>query len=193
VKPKRFLLPLLAVLLLAAATVTTLAAASALPGRGATPAASKKRPALARVHKQRLRRANPAVVRRFRSAAWRWQAVMGVRHSKSYASLGSRRALRYWSAQARRMRRLATHPPHESAWECIHRFEGSWSDSGDPYWGGLQMDRGFMETYAPRVLLRRGWANHWTPLEQMWVAERAHRSGRGYSPWPNTAHFCGLI
>ena len=33
----------------------------------------------------------------------------------------------------------------------------------------------------------RGWANRWTALEQMWVAERAHRSGRGYGPWPNTA------
>jgi hypothetical protein len=91
------------------------------------------------------------------------------------------------------MRWLAAHPPHKQAWLCIHRFEGSWSDSGDPYWGGLQMDRGFMLTYAPRALLRRGWANRWTPLEQMWVAERAHRSGRGYSPWPNTARYCGLI
>jgi hypothetical protein len=27
----------------------------------------------------------------------------------------------------------------------------------------------------------------------MWVAERAHRSGRGFYPWPNTARHCGLI
>ena len=191
--PKRFLLPVLAILLIGAATVSALAAASALPGRGSTPTKAKKRPALAKVHKHRLRHVNPAVVRRFRSAAWRWQALMGVRHAKSYAALRSRRALRYWSAQARRMRWLAAHPPHKSAWLCIHRFEGSWSDSGDPYWGGLQMDRGFMLTYAPESLLRRGWADRWTPLEQMWVAERAHRAGRGYSPWPNTARFCGLI
>ena len=191
--PKRFLLPVLAVLLLSAATVTTLAAASALPGRGATPPASKKRPALARLHRDRRLHVNPATVRRLRGAAWRWQALMGVRRTTSYASLHSRSALRYWSGQARRMGWLATHPPHKRAWLCIHRFEGSWSDSGDPYWGGLQMDRGFMETYAPKELLRRGWANRWTPLEQMWVAERAHGSGRGYSPWPNTAHYCGLI
>ena len=44
-----------------------------------------------------------------------------------------------------------------------------------------------MLAYAPRHLLRRGWADHWTPLEQMWVAERAHRSGRGYGAWPSTA------
>jgi hypothetical protein len=37
------------------------------------------------------------------------------------------------------------------------RFEGSWSDSGDPYWGGLQMDQGIHE--APtrlRSLLTQG-------------------------------------
>jgi hypothetical protein len=193
VSPKRFLLPVLAILLIAAATVSTLAAASALPGREATPAAAEKRPATVTMRKERRRHVNPAVVRRFRSAAWRWQALMGVRRAKSYASLDSRRALRFWRIQARRMQWRAAHPPHKSAWLCIHRFEGSWGDSGDPYWGGLQMDRGFMETYAPASLLRRGWANRWTALEQMWVAERAHRSGRGYSPWPNTARFCGLI
>lgn len=191
--PKRFLLPVLAVLLIGAAVATTLAAASALPGRSATPAVAKKRPARVKAKTQRLRQVNPVVVRRLRSAAWRWQSLMGVRPATSNAALGSRRALRYWSAQASRTRWLAAHPPHESAWLCIHHFEGSWTDSGDPYWGGLQMDRGFMETYAPASLLRRGWANRWTPVEQMWVAERAMRSGRGYSPWPNTARFCGLV
>jgi hypothetical protein len=80
-----------------------------------------------------------------------------------------------------------------SAWMCIHSHEGSWTDSGDPYWGGLQMDRGFMTTYAPRWLLRRGWANRWSPAEQMMVAERAYSSGRGFWPWPNTARMCGLL
>jgi hypothetical protein len=42
------------------------------------------------------------------------------------------------------------------------------------------------------LLLRRGWANRWSPLEQMWVAERAFPT-RGYYPWPNTARYCGLI
>jgi len=27
----------------------------------------------------------------------------------------------------------------------------------------------------------------------MWAAERAHRAGRGFYPWPNTARYCGLI
>jgi hypothetical protein len=84
-------------------------------------------------------------------------------------------------------------PPHYSAWLCIHRYEGSWTDSGAPYYGGLQMDWGFMATYAPRLLRAKGTADHWTPLEQMWAAERAHASGRGFSPWPNTARYCGLL
>jgi hypothetical protein len=55
------------------------------------------------------------------------------------------------------------------------------------------MDRGFMAGYAPGYLLRKGFADNWTPLEQMWVAERAYRSGRGFYAWPNTARMCGLI
>lgn len=82
--------------------------------------------------------------------------------------------------------------PHLSAWLCIHSHEGAWTDSGDPYWGGLQMDRAFMSAYATRRLLARGWANVWSPREQMWVAERAWRV-RGFSPWPTTAAMCGLL
>jgi len=83
-------------------------------------------------------------------------------------------------------------PPHYSAWLCIHSHEGSWTDSGAPYWGGLQMDWGFMRAYGGRLLRLKGTADHWTPLEQMWVAERAWRT-RGFYPWPNTARMCGLI
>jgi hypothetical protein len=83
-------------------------------------------------------------------------------------------------------------PPHYQQWLCIHSHEGSWTDTGDPYWGGLQMDRAFMSAYAPAHLLRRGYANTWTPLEQMWVAENAYRK-RGFGPWPNTARMCGLL
>jgi len=75
----------------------------------------------------------------------------------------------------------------------IHRYEGAWNDPNPPYYGGLQMDLGFQRTYGGGLLSRKGTANHWTPLEQMWAAERAHRSGRGFYPWPNTARYCGLI
>jgi hypothetical protein len=139
------------------------------------------------------RRVDPRRTRSLRATAWHWQTVIGRRRSHFWAPLNTRRALRFWRRQARQMHRVAVHPLHKRGWLCIHRYEGAWRDSGDPYWGGLQMDRGFMRRYAPRVLLRRGLANRWTPLEQMWVAERAYRSGRGYFPWPNTARACGLI
>ena len=86
-----------------------------------------------------------------------------------------------------------TKPPHYHQWQCIHRYEGSWRDTGDPYWGGLQMDRQFMWTYG-RDAVRRygGWAHRWPPLVQMWVAERAWRT-RGFWPWPTTARMCGLL
>ena len=93
-------------------------------------------------------------------------------------------------AQARMKR-----PPHYSAWLCIHRFEGSWTDSGAPYWGGLQMDMSFMRAYGAGLLARKGTADHWTPLEQMWVAETAAFGWgkRGFYPWPTTARMCGLL
>ena len=55
------------------------------------------------------------------------------------------------------------------------------------------MSLGFQSHYGARLLQRKGTADHWSPLEQIWVAERAIQSGRGFWPWPNTARFCGLI
>lgn len=81
-------------------------------------------------------------------------------------------------------------------WTCIHGKEARWNDIGDPYWGGLQMDRGFMHHYGG-VFIRKysrdgsdGFANEWTPREQMMVANVAYDSGRGFGPWPNTRHGC---
>jgi hypothetical protein len=82
---------------------------------------------------------------------------------------------------------------NESAWKCIHSHEASWTDTGDPYWGGLQMDRQFMRTYGYWLYTHIGTADKWNKYDQMIVAEKARRSGRGYYPWPNTARYCGLI
>jgi hypothetical protein len=80
------------------------------------------------------------------------------------------------------------------AWTCIHRREGSWpANTGNGYYGGLQMDRSFMQTYGPDMVRKYGgWAHLWSPRDQIVVAERARRT-RGYYPWPNTARACGLI
>ena len=86
----------------------------------------------------------------------------------------------------------SSRPPHYDAWLCIHRGEGSWTDPNAPYYGGLQMDYSFQRAYGADLLARKGTADHWTPLEQMWVAEKAWRT-RGFGPWPQTARACGLL
>jgi hypothetical protein len=78
---------------------------------------------------------------------------------------------------------------------CIHSREGAWNDAGSPYYGGLQMGWWFMRTYGAHLLRAKGTADRWTPLEQMWVAQRAYeREGRSrgwlYGQWPNTAPPC---
>src|SRR5262249_52349889 len=131
----------------------------------------------------------------------RWERLMTGRrlsaHSSSLAPKRSpaylRRALSVWTNRAQQARRQAHHPPRREAWLCIHRHEGAWNDPDAPYYGGLQMDLGFQRSYAPELLARKGTADRWTPLEQIWVAERAYRSGRGFYPWPNTARSCGLL
>jgi hypothetical protein len=82
--------------------------------------------------------------------------------------------------------------PHRAEWMCIHRGEGPWDDAGAPYYGGLQMDLEFQRDYGLDLLRSKGTADHWTPEEQMRVAERAYRT-RGFWPWPNTAKRCGLL
>ena len=135
----------------------------------------------------------------YQQATWRWQRLMGVPLVQTEGRLLTEmsmpdieRAVRLWEQRAAAARRQAANPPHKAAFLCIHHYEGSWTDSGGPYYGGLQMNLGFQQTYAPWLVRAKGTADHWTPLEQIWTAEKASRS-RGFWPWPNTARFCGLI
>jgi hypothetical protein len=134
-----------------------------------------------------------------RDETWRWQQVMHrprTPHSGSARRIQSlaygRWVLRLWQRRASAARRRAQNPPHKHEWLCLHRYEGSWRDADPPYYGGLQMDLEFQSTYGRELLRRKGTAENWSPLEQMWVAERAHRT-RGFWPWPNTARYCGLL
>jgi hypothetical protein len=76
---------------------------------------------------------------------------------------------------------------------CIHHFEGSWTDPNAPYYGGLQMDGSFMDSYGHNFYKAWGTADHWPAFVQVAVALNAHLSGRGFNPWPNTARYCGLL
>lgn len=99
--------------------------------------------------------------------------------------------------QLNRLRVLATGQLTRVVWltfafECIHRFEGAWTDRGAPYWGGLQMDWDFMQTYGGGLLGRKGTADRWSPAEQVAAAIVGHAE-RGFWPWPTTARRCGLL
>jgi hypothetical protein len=137
-------------------------------------------------------------IRRFRAGTRHWLTVMlGRPPASGSRSLAARSLTRLrqlahrWRQRAHRAWWRANHPPNLHGWLCIHQYEGSWADPGSPYWGGLQMDLSFQQTYGGWLLRHKGTADHWSPLEQIWVAVRAAHA-RGYSPWPNTARYCGL-
>lgn len=136
---------------------------------------------------------------RFQKQTWHWQRVMGVAttpaQSRGLAAMDPRQIRRVadlWRKRSDRAYRRARRPPHLRQFLCIQRYEARWTDTGDPYWGGLQMDRSFQRAYGGYLLRTKGTADRWSPLEQIWVAEKALRS-RGFSPWPNTARSCGLL
>jgi hypothetical protein len=115
---------------------------------------------------------------------------------------GSRsRALLLWqSREAAAALRVASHS-HPAlpatlvdAFGCIHSYEGAWSsNTGNGYYGGLQMDVAFQRLYGAEFLRRWGTADNWPAWAQLEAAATAYRSGRGFWPWPNSARLCGLI
>lgn len=129
--------------------------------------------------------------------------------SRSFASArggNGRATLRLWQARsadgalavALHARAQAATPSIpaflEQAFLCIHRYEGAWdANTGNGYYGGLQMDVGFQSLYGGDYLRKYGTADRWPVWAQLDAAARAYRSGRGFGPWPNTARACGLL
>lgn len=137
-----------------------------------------------------------------RSLTWRWQSqsltnrTPTVYQEKQATGLAYLRYLTgVWAKRYLVARQLAMNPPHRWLWMCIHSKEGNWNDPNAPYYGGLQMGHWFMDTYAAQLRQSLGTANNWSPLQQMWVAEKAFQR-EDYSrswlfrQWPNTAPPC---
>ena len=59
---------------------------------------------------------------------------------------------------------------------CIHQYEGGWtSNTGNGYYGGLQMDLRFMHAVRARLPRRWGTADNWPVWAQVEVAARRAR------------------
>ncbi len=145
--------------------------------------------------RRQIRELRQDVIKRFYA-----HGILKVRNwhnsSRTYRLWSERR---YWLKKDRMARHLPSGPRAFVRWDnwmCIHSHEGGWTmtppASGGPYWGGLQMDRDFMNTYGPEYVRMWGYASNWPPFVQVLVAERAFRT-RGYNPWPQTARMCGLL
>jgi hypothetical protein len=132
--------------------------------------------------------------------------LQNLKHARYVCHYGRHQTKRWncaavkWLKREYRQTEAVLHPPRvlassdSGAWECIHRYEGAWnSNTGNGYYGGLQMDYGFMRTYGSEFMARWGTADNWPVWAQIQAAIRARDSGRGYGPWPNTARMCGLL
>lgn len=120
-----------------------------------------------------------------------WPTSYSYRRTRSTAY--RRWVLDLWESRAARARKWFWDDWRVQGFLCIHQGEGAWNaNTGNGYYGGLQMDWSFQSSYGPEFLRSKGTANRWTPLEQIMVALRAHRT-RSFYPWPTTARRCGLI
>lgn len=170
---------------------------------GATASAQSSRSALA------LCPGHVAGVKFYRDVTWERQDQLGTARTKSnfhpwriqsckytvwVAHLWAKRAKSSKRALIEMLRAQSAQGALTSDWACIHRYEGAWdANTGNGYYGGLQMDLGFQSSYGPEFLRRWGTADNWPIWAQVAAANRAKNSGRGYGPWPNTARYCGLI
>ena len=161
------------------------------------------------VHLPRGPRLHARLARRVsynRSLALRLRRIYPGTVTRSFASASGRtrsETLRLWQKRsAVAAVGVAEHgvarPPVadwlNNAFTCIHRYEGAWdSNTGNGYFGGLQMDVAFQSLYGAEFLRRWGTADNWPVWAQVGAAARAYQSGRGFSPWPNTARSCGLL
>jgi hypothetical protein len=149
-----------------------------------------------------------ARVRYTRRLAINLRQIYHGRVTRSFASASAptgRATLRLWQRRSAQAAVAVSEQPVKRAratipaWLndsllCIHHYEGAWNaNTGNGFYGGLQMDLGFQASYGADFLRRWGTADRWPVWAQLQAAGRAYQSGRGFYPWPNTARACGLI
>lgn len=148
---------------------------------------------LSRRNHQQAKRLMVQRTRLYENSIDRMKLSMGLHvQDRRLTSAGSVEA-RY--NQTRRLYRSTLsdyhHPPFLSQFECIHGYEGSWTDGGAPYWGGVQF--GYEEWLRfGYPYTHKSYANLATKWDQLWAAARYHAIS-GFSPWPYTARDCGLL
>ncbi|MGH3004073.1 MAG: hypothetical protein ACRDM1_15650 [Gaiellaceae bacterium] len=153
-----------------------------------------------------LRASRYASLRYSRRLALRLRRIYPGNVTRAFADARrktDRATLRLWQDRgARAVLAVALHAkrrPRVQPWladalRCIHGYEGDWTaNTGNGYYGGLQMDGSFMDQYGSDFERRWGTADNWPAWAQIEASARAYRSGRGFWPWPNTARACGLL
>jgi hypothetical protein len=146
------------------------------------------------------RKALSFYVSRYRE--WRVKMGAGVRVTHSGDSAIRRQLscsrIRYLAVRWRERARVARGQSEEwfsrtlRKWACIHEHEGRWTaNTGNGYFGGLQMTRWFQRRYGPEFYARYGTADRWPVWVQLVAAERAWRECRCFRQW-GTAGRCGL-
>lgn len=144
------------------------------------------------VYSQKMSYANRTIWHARHMIAWssRNKSLLIYVGGKSYYKtlLTDHRWLLRYGLRLKRELYLATLPAHYQGWLCIHRQEGAWnSDTGNGFYGGLQMTWKWMKLVVNAALL--------SPLDQMKAAETGYRNS-GYShawlagQWPNTYPPC---
>jgi hypothetical protein len=157
-------------------------------------------------HQPGLRAAIATRLRFSRALTLRLRRIYPGSVTRAFASARARDAgstLRLWqkrgAAAALAVALHGSRRPDIPAWleddlMCIHHFEAAWtSNTGNGYYGGLQMDLAFQRLYGADFLGRFGTAENWPVWAQLQAAGRAYAAGRGFAPWPNTARACGLV
>lgn len=131
----------------------------------------------------------------YQKSVHRWSRSMGrSRPGRQLTSAGGIEArFDQWRKMAGHVYTQYINPPEKSQFECIHRFEGSWTDrdSGhNGHYGGVQMGKAEWDKYG-KPYTGKDYPYQASKSDQLWAAYRYYLVS-GFDPWPQTRLDCGL-